>query len=168
MDRGWTEMMKGSELKVPNFFFYVIKYVTPTFLLVIMVGYIFQPQAGWDGYVNALKAGKEFPAWKWSGDGMIGKLLMLDVADRETGEIAGLDADNESLQKLAAAGKPLPEGKKVLSGTELDEKKAVVRSFFSSMRMWRNIDRLAMIGAFAFFSILVSIAWKKRATKGKT
>ena len=36
MDRGWEELQKGAELKVPRIFYYVIKYITPTFLIVIM------------------------------------------------------------------------------------------------------------------------------------
>jgi SNF family Na+-dependent transporter len=79
MDRGWAEMLKGAELQVPRVFYYILKYITPVFLLVILVGYIFQPAAGWDTYVRALSRGEAAPAWEWSGDGMIGKLLFVDV-----------------------------------------------------------------------------------------
>ena len=79
MDRGWTELNKGAELKVPRVFYYIIKYVTPVFLLVILAAYAFQPTAGWDGYINAIVRGDPPPAWEWSGDGMIGKLLNKDI-----------------------------------------------------------------------------------------
>jgi SNF family Na+-dependent transporter len=79
MDKGWAEMSKGAELKVPLVFYYIIKYVTPLFLLIILVGYIFQPAAGWETYIQALFSGQSLPPWEWSGDGMIGKLLYKDL-----------------------------------------------------------------------------------------
>jgi len=36
MDKGWAELTKGSDIKVPRFFYYIIKYVTPTYLIGIM------------------------------------------------------------------------------------------------------------------------------------
>jgi NSS family neurotransmitter:Na+ symporter len=79
MKRGWEELNKGADLRVPRIFFFVIKYITPTFLLVILLAYVFQPEAGWDGYARAIADGKELPAWQWSGKGMIGKLLHKDL-----------------------------------------------------------------------------------------
>jgi hypothetical protein len=84
MDRGWEELKKGADLKVPRAFYYVIKYITPTFLLVILLAYIFQPKAGWDGYVKAISQGHKLPAWEWAGDGMIGKLLHNDLVTSES------------------------------------------------------------------------------------
>jgi NSS family neurotransmitter:Na+ symporter len=79
MDRGWAEMLKGADLQVPRVFYYILKYITPVFLMLILVGYVFQPKAGWDTYVNAVTKGVEAPRWEWDGDGMIGKLLYVDV-----------------------------------------------------------------------------------------
>ena len=131
MDRGWREMSKGAELKVPRLFYFVIKYITPVFLLLILVGYVFQPKAGWETHLfgDAAKGGSR-PAWEWSPDGMIGKLMMLDM--------------------------PIPDPK-------VDEK---AFKFVNDVRFWRQIDRLALVGTFVFFSVLVSIAWKKRRAAG--
>jgi hypothetical protein len=79
MKRGWEEINNGAELAVPKLFYYVIKYVTPAFLIVILTGYVFQPKAGWDGHAKALLSGQPQPAWDWSGDGMIGKLMNKDL-----------------------------------------------------------------------------------------
>jgi hypothetical protein len=68
-------MMRGADLKVPRFFYYIMKYVTPTFLIVILVAYIFKPAAGWETHLAAWSGGTEAPAWDWAGDGMIGMLL---------------------------------------------------------------------------------------------
>ena len=37
VERGWTEMMRGADLKVPRIFYWIMKYVTPTFLIVILL-----------------------------------------------------------------------------------------------------------------------------------
>ncbi len=42
MERGWGEIMKGTAIPVPRVFYYVIKYVTPLFLLCILVAWAIQ------------------------------------------------------------------------------------------------------------------------------
>jgi len=76
---GWNEMMRGSDLKVPGFFFFIMKYITPTFLIVILIAYIFKPAAGWETYLGAGPKGQPIPQWEWAKDGMIGKLLHKDL-----------------------------------------------------------------------------------------
>jgi SNF family Na+-dependent transporter len=83
VNRGWEEMMRGAELKVPRAFFYIMKFVTPTFLILILVAYIFKPEAGWDKHLGAWLQGGSAPEWKWAGDGMIGKLLHNDLPIKE-------------------------------------------------------------------------------------
>lgn len=78
-DRGWAEMMRGADLKVPRVFYWIMKYVTPTFLIVILVTTVFKPAAGWDAYVSAAASGQSMPAWDWAADGMIGRLLHRDI-----------------------------------------------------------------------------------------
>jgi NSS family neurotransmitter:Na+ symporter len=84
VDKGWTEMMRGADLKVPRLFFWIMKYVTPTLLIVILLASIFEPKAGWDGYVRAATSGKPVPAWEWSGNSMIGKILHRDLPVSES------------------------------------------------------------------------------------
>lgn len=37
--RGWDELKKGAEIKLPDVFRYVLQYVTPIYLIVLLVGY---------------------------------------------------------------------------------------------------------------------------------
>ena len=76
---GWEEMNRGGELKVPRIFFYIMKYVTPTFLIVILAAYIFEPAAGWKTYIVGTGDGTATPAWEFSSGSMIGKLLHKDL-----------------------------------------------------------------------------------------
>ncbi|MCM8824615.1 MAG: sodium-dependent transporter [Candidatus Omnitrophica bacterium] len=40
IDRAWDEMHAGSDIKLPGFYRFIIKYITPTFLVVILVSWI--------------------------------------------------------------------------------------------------------------------------------
>ncbi len=42
IDRAWAEIHRGADIKLPFIFRFVIKYVTPTFLLVILITWTFQ------------------------------------------------------------------------------------------------------------------------------
>ena len=44
-DRAWAEIHEGAEERVPRIFFYVLKYVTPLFLGIIFVAWIWQTDA---------------------------------------------------------------------------------------------------------------------------
>ena len=165
MDRAWQEISKGAEMKVPGFFYPVIKYVTPTFLLAILLGYTFQPEGkvevkdpktgavsieekGWEPYLVGWARGERPPAWAWSSGGMIGKLIHRDLTNQK------LDIEKQ------------------LKNTELspDERtKLQARlAFVPKLQTLRTIDRLTMIGAFLFFCVLVGIAWSRRAAKERT
>lgn len=37
MKNSWKELIKGADMKVPNFFYYIIKFITPTYLLTILI-----------------------------------------------------------------------------------------------------------------------------------
>jgi len=72
MDKGWAEITRGGELKVPGFFRYVIKYVTPTFILVIFVGSLIQPAGEWGAAFGSLFSGG---GWPFAPGSVIGKIF---------------------------------------------------------------------------------------------
>jgi neurotransmitter:Na+ symporter, NSS family len=45
IDKGWNELMRGAEIKVPKVFRFVFKYITPTYLVAILVGWLISD--GW-------------------------------------------------------------------------------------------------------------------------
>jgi SNF family Na+-dependent transporter len=45
-DNMWAEMQRGADIKIPRVFFYIIKYVAPLYLLVLLVGWTVQEAAG--------------------------------------------------------------------------------------------------------------------------
>jgi SNF family Na+-dependent transporter len=146
MKKGWAEMQKGADLKVPYVFFYIIKYVTPLFLAVILAAYVFQPRGtvetqnpdgtitrvdkGWEPYFTSAFRGEAPPLWEWSGEGMIGRLMHQDLT--------------------------LPDGSS-----------EAARQFNDNVKFVRNIDRIIMVGVFIGMAVLVNFAWRKRAREGR-
>ena len=58
MDKGWKEITSGADMKVPDFYKFVIKWVTPFFLLFVFIGSIFSPKGGdWSGAIASLMNG---------------------------------------------------------------------------------------------------------------
>lgn len=41
-DNAWEELMRGAKLRIPRVFFYIMKYVTPAFLIVILVAWTYE------------------------------------------------------------------------------------------------------------------------------
>ena len=69
MRRGWKEITSGAEIKVPRVFYYILKYVTPLYLLGVLVGFLIQQ--GKD-VITLANTPPEQLWWKWGA-----RLLML-------------------------------------------------------------------------------------------
>ena len=78
VDKGWVEMMRGADLKVPRFFYWIMKYVTPTLLIVILLASTFEPSVGWDKYLGSVASASP-QKFEWSSGSMVGKLLHRDL-----------------------------------------------------------------------------------------
>ena len=59
IDKGWNEITSGADMKVPNYYKFIIKYITPVFLFFVFVGSVFSPKNGeWVGGLTNLLEGK--------------------------------------------------------------------------------------------------------------
>jgi len=76
IDRGWEEITRGADLKVPRMFRFVIKYITPTFILVIFVAALIKPEGAWGAAFGSLVSGH---GWPLAPDSVIGKILHVGV-----------------------------------------------------------------------------------------
>jgi neurotransmitter:Na+ symporter, NSS family len=76
MDRGWEEITRGADMKVPRFFRPVIKYVTPLFILAVFLAALVKPAGDWGAAFRALFSGQ---GWQLAADSVIGKLLHTGV-----------------------------------------------------------------------------------------
>ena len=160
MDRAWAEIGKGADMRVPRPFYYVIKYVTPVFLILILIAFTFKPEGkvvvinpetarqqieyrGWTPYITGWFGKEKVPSWAWAKDGMIGLLLYRDLAVEK----------NDLQEQLTTTA---------MSDEERTKTRAKLE-FLPKLQTLRQIDRGAMVFAFLFFCGLVWYAWRKRA-----
>lgn len=62
MDKGWREITSGADMKVPDIYKFIIKWVTPFFLLFVFIGSIFSPLDGdWTAAIASLTGGNGWP-----------------------------------------------------------------------------------------------------------
>ncbi len=73
IDRGWEEITRGADMVVPRVFRYIIRYVTPLFLLLVFASSLVKPVGGdWAGALSQLASGE---GWQFAPDSVLGKLL---------------------------------------------------------------------------------------------
>lgn len=69
VDKGWKELMSGSDIKVPNFYKPIIKWVTPLLLSFVFIGALFTPKGNdWQGQLKNL--GSSF-SWELDNSSII-------------------------------------------------------------------------------------------------
>lgn len=79
IDNAWEEINRGADIKVPNFFRFVIKFITPLFLLAVFLGSLIKPQGGdWNAAFGSLFAGN---GWPLASDSVIGTILNIGISD---------------------------------------------------------------------------------------
>jgi neurotransmitter:Na+ symporter, NSS family len=92
IDKGAAELDQGALIKIPRVFFFIMKYVAPLYLIVILVGFAWQ---NLPGYLDTLLKNK-VAVWTL---GVVGLTLVILVAMLVVGEkrwrAAGLDIDGK-------------------------------------------------------------------------
>lgn len=75
-DKGWKEFNRSAAIKVPHFFRWIIKYITPVMLILIFIAAFIQPANGdWkEAFTNG---------WHFDGSSVIGR--MMGKGSRENG-----------------------------------------------------------------------------------
>jgi neurotransmitter:Na+ symporter, NSS family len=76
LDRGWEEITRGADMKVPPFFRPVIKYVTPLFILAVFLAALIKPAGDWGEALRGLFSGA---GYSLAADSVIGKLMHAGV-----------------------------------------------------------------------------------------
>jgi SNF family Na+-dependent transporter len=77
IDRGWEEITRGADMTVPRVFRFVIRWVTPAFLLAIFVASLVKPAGEWTAALGALATGD---GWPFAPDSVVGKVLHVSEA----------------------------------------------------------------------------------------
>lgn len=80
MDKGWREITSGSDIKVPNIYKFIIKYITPVLLIIIFLGSVFKPLGNdWSGNVSSLVAGN---GWVLDNGSIIKMVMHAGIRDQ--------------------------------------------------------------------------------------
>ena len=73
IDRAWDEITRGADMKVPKLFRFVLRYVTPTFLLIVFLASLTNPEGGnWRDAFASLLSGS---GWPLAPDSVAGKIF---------------------------------------------------------------------------------------------
>jgi neurotransmitter:Na+ symporter, NSS family len=59
IDKGWTELNRGADIRIPMVYKWIIKYITPVLLLMVFFGALFTPEGNnWSGAIATLLEGQ--------------------------------------------------------------------------------------------------------------
>ena len=72
IDKGWEEINRGADIVIPKFFRFVIKYITPAFILIIFIGAVIKPSTDWMTAFTNLFTGE---GWAFAPDSVIGVIF---------------------------------------------------------------------------------------------
>ncbi len=97
IDNAWEEITRGANMKVPRFFRFVIRYVTPSMLAVIFVASMINPADGnWTAAFGSLFS---WSGWPLAPDSVIGNVLHVGSQDYRW-----FDADGNATRDLVIDG----------------------------------------------------------------
>lgn len=72
LKKGWKEINDGADIKVPIFYKYIIKYVTPVILIIVFLGALVRPAN--DDWANITTSG-----WKFHNQSIIGQIMHVGI-----------------------------------------------------------------------------------------
>ncbi len=171
IDKGWAEIKKGSDLTLPRIYKPILKYVTPTILLVVFVMSLIKPvNNDWQGAWNN--------GWEFDGGSIIGKVMNVDVvhnrtaiADHFEAEVSGVVEiiEMESLTKVlihgegvenALASYDFERGDEVIVGNGQVVKAGddIANGSFVNPIFYKHLSRLLLLGLFIFIMGMVYYA----------
>lgn len=79
IDKGWAEITRGADMSVPKIFKFLIKYITPVFILIIFIGATVKPSNDWSIAIANLFSGN---GWQFAPDSVIGVIFHVGSNDK--------------------------------------------------------------------------------------
>lgn len=77
VDRGWKEITEGAEINVPKIFKFLLRYITPTLIIIVFLAAVITPEGNdWIGAINGLFHGE---GWSLDSGSIISKMLYVDL-----------------------------------------------------------------------------------------
>jgi NSS family neurotransmitter:Na+ symporter len=177
INKGWDELMRGADIKIPKFFKFVMKYITP-----LLLGWVFLASLPdiYDNIVHKNTNNREsfadtFYAEKF-GDGKV-QGTVTSVTDNSIeftfpNTRSKFDkAQNKQVEEefTDKATYKFKEGQKtaVALGASIEQGAAIAKGEFINKVFYKNIGRIFLASLFLFICILVYFAFKKRRKEGR-
>jgi hypothetical protein len=99
IDRGWAELHSGAAIRIPTFFKIVMKYIAPSYLIIVFVGFTVQ------NFKSSLEA-----SWANTGSrvamltiaGILAYLAVVTWMGEKRLRAAGFDVDDKNPEPLGA------------------------------------------------------------------
>ena len=80
MKKGWAEITRGADIKVPNIYKFIIKYITPVMLIIIFLGSVFKPKDNdWSGNFSSLFSGN---GWTLDNGSIVKTIMHSDIKEK--------------------------------------------------------------------------------------
>jgi SNF family Na+-dependent transporter len=77
MTKGWEEITRGADIRIPVIYRFIIKYITPVLLLMVFIGALFTPKA--NEWATALSGIWENNGWALDNSSLISKISLADL-----------------------------------------------------------------------------------------
>ena len=179
IDRGWDEITRGSDIVIPKIYKPILKYVTPTILLVIFTMSLITPKG--NDWKNAMEN-----EWEFDKSSIIGQITNVDIqynreafADFFESEVSGtsdvqtMDGstvirlmaadgtevtyqwDSEDVQPVIASGQVVQAGDQIATGS------------FVNPIFYKHLARVILLALFALIAGMVYVAYRRRIALNK-
>ena len=80
MKKGWAEITRGADIKIPNAYKFIIKFVTPVMLIIIFLGSLFKPENNeWSQNISSLFSGN---GWSLDNGSIIKTVMHAGIRDQ--------------------------------------------------------------------------------------
>ena len=77
MEKGWAEINRGADIRIPSAYKWIMKYITPVLLLMVFIGALFTPQGNdWAGAISSLMDGQLYTL---DAGSLISKITLVDL-----------------------------------------------------------------------------------------
>jgi hypothetical protein len=174
IDKGWEEINRGADIVLPMFYKPILKYVTPSILLVIFTLSLVTPKG--NDWKSAFANG-----WEFDSSSIIGQIQNVDIvynreaiADVFVAEVAGV-ADVQSTESETTIRVVHPTGEATVYAWDAEDVQPVVSTgqtiragdqiatgTFVNPIFYKQLARGILVALFAFISGMVYIAYRRR------
>ncbi|MBK7214256.1 MAG: sodium-dependent transporter [Bacteroidales bacterium] len=179
--KGWAEIMRGSDIKVPLIYRFIIKWVAPFMLLAVFLGSLVRPAA--DDWSSI-----GFKGWKLHNESILGQMMHTGIGPNDSyfndefyseqnGRVDSIYQINKKMYvKLTDTISPSPKsasyqfrqentlavkvGDYVKSGDVIYTGGVVNRVFYL------DISRFLLLSVFVLIGVMVLVAFRKRIKSG--